>query len=166
MLAVLPGQSWLYGTLDCKGKCSGKRNAFLYPDLTTVLLGNVQEDKIIEAHESSIIGHSVDGGILNLRFHQTSGPAFGFSPSTLQKIRCPWLQEDPYERKMVYAGPSAIGAGAGDGLFMRKDVPEGTIVSFYNGIRILPGETPPFRSSSYQIYLDWRATNVQVNSCL
>ena len=160
MLAVLPGQSWLYGTLDSRGKCSGKRNAFLYPDLNTVLLGNFEEDKVIEAHESFVMGHTVNGGILNLRFYQTVGPSFRFWPSTLQKIRCPCLQEDPYERKIVYSGPSAMGAAAGDGLFVRKNIPAGTVVSFYNGIRVLPGEMPPFRSRSYQILLDWRPTTV------
>lgn len=126
-----------------------------------MLLGIFEEDKVIEAHESLIIGHTMKSGIFNLQFHQISSgsPAFRFWQSTLQNVECPWLQEDPYERKTVYAGPSAMMeetlTDAGDGLFLRKDVPADTIVSFYNGIRVLPGETPPFRSASYQIFLDW-----------
>ena len=130
--------------------------------MNTVLLGRMHEDKIVRAYESSIIGYSMQSGILNLKFHPISGPLFCFWPSTLQKVRCPWLQEDPYESKMVYSGPSKLSDGAGDGLFLRKDVDAGTMVSFYNGIRIMPGEIPPFRSDSYQIFLDWRPTNVQV----
>ena len=137
---------------------------FVYPDLTTVLLGKFEEDKLTEGHESLIIGHTLKSGILNLQFHQISGPVFRFCPSTVDTIRCPWLQEDPYERKIVCAGPSAMGDGVGDGLFIRKDVPAGTIVSFYNGIRVPPGENPTFQSRSYQIYLDWRPTNIKVNS--
>ena len=120
------------------------------------------EDKIIKAYESSITGYAMKGGILHLKFHNISGPEFRFWPSTLQKVRCPWLQEDPYERKTVYSGLSSMGEGAGDGLFLRRDVSAGTVVSFYNGIRIMPGEVRPFRSDSYQIFLDWRPTNVQV----
>jgi len=161
--AVLPGRSWLYGTLDLNFKCSGDNNAFIYPDLNTVLLGSIQDDQIIKAYESSITGFAMKGGILYLNFHHISGPEFRFWPSTLQKVRCPWLQEDPYERKTVYSGLSAMGEGAGDGLFLHKDVSAGTMVSFYNGIRIMPGEIPPFRSDSYQIFLDWRPTNIQNN---
>ena len=126
-------------------------------------MGNIQKDKIVKAYENSIDGYAMKGGILHPKFHQTSGTEFWFWPSSLQKVRCPWLQEDPYERKIVYSGLSAIGECAGDGLFLRRDVSAGTVVSFYNGIRIMPGEIPPFRSDSYQIFLDWRPTNVQVN---
>ena len=120
-------------------------------------MGSFQEDKLVEAQESFITGHTFNGDILNLQFHQKSGPIFRFCPSTLHCIPCPWLQEDPYERKVVYARPSKMD-GAGDGLFLRRDVPEGSLVSFYNGIRIMPGDNPPFESVSYQIYLDWKTT--------
>ena len=52
-----------------------------------------------------------------------------------------------------------MGECAGDGLFLHKDVSAGTVVSFYNGIRIMPGEIPPFRSDGYQIFLDWSPSN-------
>ena len=100
------------------------------------------------------------GGILHLKFHPISGNVFKFWQSTSQTVRCPWLQEDPYERKTVYSGVSAMGECAGDGLFLHKDVSAGTVVSFYNGIRIKPGEIPPFYSDCYQIILDWRPTSI------
>ena len=122
----------------------------------------MEEDKIVRAYESSISGYTVNSGILCLRFSPTSGPQFRYWPSTCQKVKCPWLQEDPYERKIVSAGPSEMGECAGDGLFLLQDVSAGTVVSFYNGIRIMPGEIPPFRSTGYQIFLDWKPTNVPV----
>ena len=85
-------------------------------------MGNIQEDKIIKANESSIDNCVMKGGILQLLFQPISGNEFRFWPSTLQTVRCPWLQEDPYERKIVYSGVSAMGEGAGDGLFLHKDV--------------------------------------------
>ena len=160
--AVFPGLSWLYGTMDSKGSFSGDNNAFIYTDLSTVLLGAMGADKIVRAYECSITGYTFNHGVMNLQFSRTSGPHFRFWPSTLHKITCPWLQEDPYEHKTVYAGQSSMGEGAGDGLFLRRDVPAGTVVAFYNGIRIMPGEKPPFRSKAYQIFLDWKPTHVPV----
>ena len=154
----MEGQSWLYGTLGFSGKMSGSRNAFVYPDLITVLLGRFEEDKLVEAHESSITWHTITRDILNLHFSPKTGPTFHFWPSTLTRVPCPWLQEDPFERKVVYSESSGMN-GAGDGLFLRKDVAMDSIVSFYNGIRVAPGERPPYESISYQIYLDWMPIN-------
>lgn len=44
---------------------------------------------------------------------------------------------------------------AGDGLFATKDLVAGETVAFYNGIRVSPGQTPPFKSTSYEICVDW-----------
>jgi histone-lysine N-methyltransferase SETD7 len=74
---------------------------------------------------------------------------------------CPPLQEDPFERKWVEVLPSSI-AGAGDGLFAKRRLSEGASVAFYNGIRVRPGEEPPFRSINYEIYVDW--VNVPVRT--
>ena len=161
--AIDPGRSWMYGSIDSRGKFSGYSNAFIYPDLNTILLGHMQDDKIVKAHESSIVGCNMESGMLSLKFSYISGPEFRFLPSTLYKVRCPWLQDDPYERKMVYSGPSSLGDHAGDGLFLKKDVEAGTVIAFYNGIRVLPGETPPFRSNAYQIFLDWKPKYTKVN---
>ena len=154
--------------MDSKGTFSGDNNAFIYTDLSTVLLGAMGADKIVRAYECSITGYTFNHGVMNLQFSRTSGPHFRFWPSSLHKITVPWLQEDPYEHKTVCARQSSMGEGAGDGLFLRRDVPAGTVVAFYNGIRVMPGETPPFRSKAYQIFLDWKPTNVPVRilACL
>ena len=54
---------------------------------------------------------------------------------------------------------SFIPAGAGDGLFALRDIPEKTIISYYNGIRLLPGESYTTTSCNYQIYVDWSNTD-------
>ena len=158
-----PGRSWLYGSIDSRGRCSGYSNAFIYPDLNTILLGHMQDENMVKAHESSIVGLTMKSGMLYLKFRYISGPEYKFCPSTLNKVRCNWLQDDPYERKIVYSGPSRMGDHAGDGLFLRKDVPAGTVIAFYNGIRVQPGEIPPFRSNAYQIFLDWKPKYIKVN---
>ena len=79
----------------------------------------------------------------------------------LSFIGVPPLLEDPYESKFVIAGKSRIGDNAGDGLFLKKDVKANTTISFYNGIRVKPGEHSPFENSGYQIYVDWNKAGVR-----
>ena len=47
--------------------------------------------------------------------------------------------------------------GAGEGLFAKKDLPAGTIVAFYNGIRLpfkLGGPKEEWESSGYKIFVN------------
>ena len=54
-----------------------------------------------------------------------------------------------------------MGDNAGDGLFLKKDVKANTTISFYNGIRIKPGEQSPLENSGYQIFVDWNKAGVR-----
>lgn len=45
------------------------------------------------------------------------------------------LLRDPYESKMVAVSTSSI-PGAGDGVFVLQDVPAGTVIAYFNGIRL------------------------------
>ena len=44
------------------------------------------------------------------------------------------LEPDPYEVNLVRVGESTV-AGGGEGLFAARDIPSGTVLSFYNGVR-------------------------------
>ena len=45
------------------------------------------------------------------------------------------LQEDVYEKVHVYVAPSTISPMAGEGLFARKTIKKGQLVSLFNGVR-------------------------------
>ena len=45
------------------------------------------------------------------------------------------LLEDPYEQETVYVAPSKLGEAAGEGLYAKKHIRKGQLVSLYNGIR-------------------------------
>jgi hypothetical protein len=51
---------------------------------------------------------------------------------------------------------------SGDGLFLKRDVPANTTLSFYNGIRVKPGEKEPFEDTGYQIYIDTNKGSVSI----
>ena len=95
--------------------------------------------------------------ILKLKFSRKdkSSPKYQYWASSLENVGVPPLLEDPFESKFVFAGTSNIGDNAGDGLFLKKDVKANTTISFYNGIRVKPGETAPFANYGYQIFVDW-----------
>ena len=44
------------------------------------------------------------------------------------------LDPDPYEANLVRVGESTV-PGGGEGLFAARDIPSGTVLSFYNGVR-------------------------------
>ena len=100
--------------------------------------------------------------ILVLDFSEPkSRTSFRHSPSTLSDVTCPPLQEDPYEKRCVEVRGSGI-SGAGDGLYATKDLAAGETAAFYNGIRVSPGQTPPFRTFSYEIFVEWVSNPVSV----
>ncbi len=155
------GGGFLYGTLDGRGSFTGERNAFLYPDLRTALMGRFEGGKMVAALEAEVVSAERDrqtGTLLELRFSPPSSPEreeFSFAPSTLTEIRCPMFRLDPLERKTVLVGTSRL-EGAGEGLFAARSIREGETVAFYNGIRVRPGQEAKLkRSLHYEIYVDW-----------
>ena len=80
-------------------------------------------------------------------------------PSDSVNVPCDWTLRDPYERVTVTCRPSKLPYGAGDGLFALRDIPEKTLISYYNGIRLMPGESYTTTSCNYQIYVDWLNTD-------
>ena len=63
---------------------------------------------------------------------------------------------DPYEAAHVECRESRVN-GAGEGLFAKKDLPAGTIVAFYNGVRLpyrLGGPKDTWDTSGYKIFVN------------
>lgn len=94
---------------------------------------------------------------LSKRMNDT--PLYSYCPSNSVTVACDWTLKDPYERVTVSCRPSELPSGAGDGLFALRDIPEKTVISYYNGIRVLPGESYTTTSNNYQIYVDWMNTD-------
>ena len=84
-------------------------------------------------------------------------PAYTRRRSDSKCIPCDWKLEDNYERVTVFSKKSDV-HWAGDGLFVRRDLPKDTIVAYYNGLHIEPKENYSSPSCDYQIYVDWANT--------
>ena len=118
---------------------------------------------MVEAQSVDIKDTNLDstGSILRLKFTEPTSPeTFKFNPSNSSQVFVPPLLEDPYESKYVVAGKSEMSDHAGDGLFLKCDVPANKTISFYNGIRVKPGDEAPFFCTGYQIFVDWNKKSV------
>ena len=86
-----------------------------------------------------------------------SGPSVVFSKSSKTHIGEHPLVPDPYESRHVVCRQSQV-PGSGDGLFARRDLPEGTIAAFYNGVRIPyglgSGKVETWDDSAYKIWIN------------
>ena len=74
--------------------------------------------------------------------------------SSSDEMRGPPHLPDPLETKMVRVADSAV-EGGGQGLFANQDIPAGSIVAFYNGIRMTPEEKSPWEDRAYSIVVEW-----------
>jgi len=158
------GGGFLYGSVGPNGLFTGNKNAYIYPDMSTALYGKFQDGKMVETVPVDISRSYLDksGTMLRLRFGKAAfrAPIYRYWPSGLDFVGVPPLQDDPFEHKYIYVGQSKMSEFAGDGLYVKRDVPANTTISFYNGIRVQPGEQPPWSNGGYQIYVDWNKTSV------
>jgi len=148
----------LYGKVGPKGLFEGNNNAYIYCDMSTVLKGKFVNGKMVNAVPTKIkeVYFEKCRAILRLKFCKPKYKAqeYQYWPSTLDEVGVPPYLEDPYESQLVFGCMSDC-HGAGDGLFLKKNVKANTTVAFYNGIRVRPGEKAAFANSGYQIFVDW-----------
>ncbi len=155
------GQGWLYGEVDSKGRFSGEALAYIYPDISSCIVGSFKNEMLVEARASVVVEAFTDSNqVLNVRFqpHQPDDPAYTYCPSTPSTIPCDWLLCDCYESSTVECRISNV-QSAGEGLFAIRNLPAQTIVSYYNGVKVEPSEEYSSSSYSYQIYVDWSNTD-------
>lgn len=67
------------------------------------------------------------------------GITFSFDESDRETISSNPMLRDPYESERVFVKTSTI-PDAGDGLFAKRKLKAGEVVSFYNGIRLTHAE--------------------------
>ena len=142
------------GTQNCKGEYTGDHIAFIYPDLSTALVGKFSKGVLVSARAATVKSSSLVNGVLVPSFSFLSDQTFSNWPSTIDRVLCPPHQRDPYESKFVRTGPSNM-EGGGEGLFAKRFIASDTIVAFYNGVRIGSEDANPHGNTGYCIFVDW-----------
>uniref|UniRef100_A0A8C4R5A3 Histone-lysine N-methyltransferase SETD7 n=1 Tax=Eptatretus burgeri TaxID=7764 RepID=A0A8C4R5A3_EPTBU len=134
------GLCWIYfpdggkliGHVNDEGEMTGGHVGYVYPDDHTALYGEFVDAEMVSAHPASF--HGVEDGKSHFKILK-DGPELSFDRSTSTCISSKPLVPDPYEKKRVYVGPSLI-PGAGEGLFALSAMEGGTVMAFYNGVRL------------------------------
>jgi hypothetical protein len=166
------GPAWLFktgggvltGILDSNGELTGDNLVFSYPDFRTALKGHFVKAEMIQTREAEITGIYFDPEtsipVLIAEIVEGNPDVFLYSKSSKTTINDPLIQ-DPFEKKMIYIATSKI-EGAGLGAFIRRPAKKGSVIAFYNGIRISsiePSQTWIERKSPYRMDNDWAVTN-------
>ena len=111
---------------------------YLYPDCRTGLLGSFTNCLLVSAVECEVenfitlVNTSIPAPLLSLS--QTNN-TFTQDLATRAVFCANPQARDPYEAIFVEARQSRI-KDAGEGLFARTDIEPGTIISFYNGVKV------------------------------
>ena len=136
------GGGWMVGTVDGNGEFTGEEAlAYLYPDLRTAMVGSFVQGQMVAARQTELVDVMLDPStcIMAPVFAQPlphePQPDIRYSKATRDHIGDQPLVPDPYEQRTVEVRKSEVDGG-GEGLFAKVDLPKGTIVAFYNGVRI------------------------------
>ena len=125
----------LLGEVDEKGNLSGDNIMYIYPDQKTALVGRFKFSKMVSARPAKLLeSPTTCNKVPNYQLIEGFDP-IGFDQSSKGSISSNPLVPDAYEQALVYVGQSDI-PNAGEGLFAKCDLPENTVSSFYNGIRL------------------------------
>ncbi len=127
---------WYAGTCNRSGRMTGQDVIYLYPDLHFALVGEWRNDCMRHAVLAQVTSLEIRDGMPFpiVEPVASSSDVFRMDVSGYSIISSEPLLRDPYEANLVEVRPSNMPEG-GEGLFARKELPAGTVVSFYNGIR-------------------------------
>lgn len=129
------GGGFMHGKFNEEGKATGDALAFIYPDMSTALLGRFEDFVMKSAYEAEVLDATCDhnGLVIISQFSDKSGPEFFYEAPTNESYGAgPIGVIDPYERKSVRMMQSNI-PQAGDGVFAIKDFPAHRCTCYYSG---------------------------------
>ena len=130
------GNSYFLGHVDEHDKLYGEV-VFLYPCLRTVILCQYKAGKLVRGHYRTLTSVSLSGqgGLPCLGLSTTRGREVVFDPPSCFSISRHPLDTDQYEDDTVYVAASGV-PGAGEGLFVKRDIACGDLISLFSGTKI------------------------------
>jgi len=145
----MPGGGVLYSDTS---QFSGNNIVYVYPDNRTALKGHFDKAEMVSSSFCEVVWQTCSKTFMIVENLDPCKEIFEYSPATKILFCSSPLQSDPYEEQLVEVKDSLI-VDAGQGLFAKKDVEQGTVISFYNGVRVDHDEddTSP---SDYNIAFD------------
>lgn len=117
------------------GSFTGNDMAFIYPDFKTALRGEFKDGKAVKARMCTLIGSKFEKGMCVPIFTKGQGEAYEFEEPSRKSLGKNPMVPEPWENTLVYVKASELPQG-GDGLFAKQLRPKGSMLAFYNGIRL------------------------------
>ena len=142
------------GHVNDEGQLTGPEIVYLYPDFKTGFMGHFEDGVLVEAQAVQLEAVVEDYKLLIPLFSDPAGPYFRRDVADFVSMTKEPLLADPYETEWVEVRPSTV-PFANEGLFARKSVEPGQILSFYNGIRRelkRSWDKPDWVKSAYRIF--------------
>ncbi|XP_059082047.1 histone-lysine N-methyltransferase SETD7-like [Tigriopus californicus] len=165
----LRGGGMMAGEVNEIGELSGPEVSYLYPDKYTMLVGKAIKGQFQSGRESRLSGIEYHNEIIAVPLHlKAQGPLFVREVSNKTHMASndnSLHQSDPYEKQFVSVQDSTV-RGSGRGVFLKKDVPMGMIIGFYNGVRMSDFESKirkADRKSPYRMDNDWAKSKQILN---
>jgi hypothetical protein len=127
---------FLYGRVDGHGGLTGADVLFVYPDFETGLLGTFDNGELVVGRAVDVVGERCVEGVKQVEVVDRGAGETVWERAGEEMVR-KHLEKfatvmDPYEKKSVYVGLSSI-PGAGEGLFARRRMSPGDLVSYFGG---------------------------------
>ena len=135
---------------------TGEVATYLYPDLKTCLTGTFSHSRLVSAKLARITSVEAESLSCPALVKITTEPVSDYLYSFSQTFSGPsLLHRDPYEVTMVEVRKSLL-AGAGEGVFLKREAQPNTVLAFYNGVRLPPEADEAeadWEKCSYRIFL-------------
>ena len=131
----------------------GKFMTYLYPDLVSALHSELDTGgHMVHGRFAKVQDFKQNGGlpIPLVQLHDMSD-TYEYDISSYLKISERPLLRDPYEQQTIYIGSSEIHPEAGEGLFAKRNLPKGTLIALFNGVRKRDINGLPSATSAYKI---------------
>ena len=130
-----------------------KRCLFLYPGLAFGIYGTMTNKWKLESGQYCRVHLTMTDKMPDVKLDIVSEKPVSFYLSTSLQISNRPLEQDPYEQQTIYVGQSNISPDAGEGLFAKRDIPEGHLVALFNGVR---QRDPVFSARKQPEFSDYR----------
>lgn len=155
----LKGGGFLVGPVDRKGTMTGEGMMYIFPDLTTCLVGYFDKGVMLRARAAVVTQVVLCKGVMEVSSTEPLGQGCRREVSSPTSLCGFPTARDVYESRMIECRTSRMG-GAGEGVFMKRSVPAGTIVAFYNGVVVEDDCGKTWEECSYRIFLGEKCLDI------
>ncbi|TRY63830.1 hypothetical protein TCAL_02039 [Tigriopus californicus] len=116
---------------------SNRSRIFIYPDQRTAIVGQFDDKhRVIKGYYGHVDGfRRSENGLFWPEIRDLKTLTVGFERPNTFSLGTNLLERDLYEKKTCQVGLSKTQDNAGEGLFALRDLRQGDLIAFFNGVR-------------------------------